>query len=157
MKPYVFLWQMSSLLVDISKLSLRRYMLCPLEKLYSETLAFAQDCLMTIADMDMGLPASPLLKVFRSESRDEILLRGRAVTPQVFIFRSTTSTNLSTWYQWIRRTLGSNYFHLSRFSYRICFVCHGRDIVFFICPGSSEIFVIFGTSSIRKSVRPMII
>jgi hypothetical protein len=28
-----------------------------------------------------------------------------SVTPQVFIFRSTTSTNLSTWYQWIILTL----------------------------------------------------
>jgi hypothetical protein len=27
-------------------------MLCPLEKPYPEALAFAQDCLMTIADMD---------------------------------------------------------------------------------------------------------
>jgi hypothetical protein len=51
-------------------------MLCPLEKQHHETLAFAPDCLMIIADMDMGLHASPLLKVFHSESRDEILLRG---------------------------------------------------------------------------------
>jgi hypothetical protein len=29
-------------------------MLCPLEKQYSEALAFAQDCLMIIADTDMG-------------------------------------------------------------------------------------------------------
>jgi hypothetical protein len=29
-------------------------MLCPLEKPYPEALAFAQDCLMIIADMDMG-------------------------------------------------------------------------------------------------------
>jgi hypothetical protein len=36
--------------------------------------------------MDMGLPASPLLKVFRSESRDEILLRGEGCnTPGVYI------------------------------------------------------------------------
>jgi hypothetical protein len=35
-------------------ISLRRYMLCPLEKQYSEALAFAQDCLMIIADTDMG-------------------------------------------------------------------------------------------------------
>jgi hypothetical protein len=28
-------------------------MLCPLEKQYSEALAFAQDCLMIIADMDV--------------------------------------------------------------------------------------------------------
>jgi hypothetical protein len=33
-----------------------------------------------------GLHASLLLKVFRSESRDEILLRGRAVTPQVLLY-----------------------------------------------------------------------
>jgi hypothetical protein len=71
-------------------------MLCPLEKQHPETLAFAWSCLMIIADMDMGLPASPLLKVFRSESRDEILLRGRAVTPQVFTVCSTTSMDLST-------------------------------------------------------------
>jgi hypothetical protein len=32
-----------------------------------------------------GLPASPLLKVFRSESRDEILLRGGCNTPGVYI------------------------------------------------------------------------
>jgi hypothetical protein len=36
--------------------------------------------------MDMGLPVSPLLKVFRSESRDEILLRGEGCnTPGVYI------------------------------------------------------------------------
>jgi hypothetical protein len=36
--------------------------------------------------MDMGLPASPLLKAFRSESRDEILLRGEGCnTPGVYI------------------------------------------------------------------------
>jgi hypothetical protein len=29
-------------------------MLCPLEKRHPETLAFAQDCLMIITDMDMG-------------------------------------------------------------------------------------------------------
>jgi hypothetical protein len=29
-------------------------MLCPLEKRRSEALAFAQDCLMIIVDMDMG-------------------------------------------------------------------------------------------------------
>jgi hypothetical protein len=100
---------------------------------------------------ERGLHASLLLEVFRSESREEILLRGRAVTPLVFIFRSTTSTGLSTWYRWIRRTLGSNYFYLSRFLHRICFVCHECDIVFiFIYPGSSEIFVMFGTSLFRK-------
>jgi hypothetical protein len=39
-----------------------------------------------IADMDMGLPASLLLEVFRSESRDEILLRGEGCnTPSVYI------------------------------------------------------------------------
>jgi hypothetical protein len=61
-------------------------MLCPLEKPHPETLALAQDCLKVIADMDMRLPASPLLKVFRSESRDEILLRGEGCnTPGVYI------------------------------------------------------------------------
>jgi hypothetical protein len=54
MEPYVFFLQISSLLVDISKISLRRYMLCSLEKPHSETLAFAQNCLMITADMDMG-------------------------------------------------------------------------------------------------------
>jgi hypothetical protein len=78
-----------------------------------------------------GLHASLLWEVFRSESRDEILLRGRAVTPLVFIFRSTTSTSLSTWYRWIRRTLGSNYFYLSWFLHRICFVCRECNIVFY--------------------------
>jgi hypothetical protein len=29
-------------------------MICPLEKSHPETLAFAQDCLTIIADMDMG-------------------------------------------------------------------------------------------------------
>jgi hypothetical protein len=54
MEPYVFFWQTSSLLVDISKISLRRYMICPLEKSHPETLAFISNCLMIIADMDMG-------------------------------------------------------------------------------------------------------
>jgi hypothetical protein len=35
-------------------MSLRRYMLYPLEKPHPETLALAQDCLMIIVDMDMG-------------------------------------------------------------------------------------------------------
>jgi hypothetical protein len=43
-----------------------------------------------------GLYASLLLEVFRSESRDEILLRGKAVTPQVFIVCSTTSVDFKT-------------------------------------------------------------
>jgi hypothetical protein len=61
-------------------------MLCPLGKPYPETLALVWKCLPIIADMDMGLPASPLLKVFRSESRDEILLRGEGCnTPGVYI------------------------------------------------------------------------
>jgi hypothetical protein len=41
---------------------------------------------MFIADMDKELHASLLLKVFRSESQDEILLRGRAVTHQVLLY-----------------------------------------------------------------------
>jgi hypothetical protein len=61
-------------------------MLCPLEKQHSETLAFTWNSLTIIADMEMGLPASPLLKVFCSESRDEILLRGEGCnTPGVYI------------------------------------------------------------------------
>ena len=61
-------------------------MICPLEKPHPETPAFIWKCLTIIADMDMGLPASPLLKVFRSESRDEILLRGEGCnTPGVYI------------------------------------------------------------------------
>ena len=60
-------------------------MICSLEKSYSETLAFAPDCLRVIADMD-GLHASLPLEVFRSESRDEILLRGKGCnTPGVYI------------------------------------------------------------------------
>jgi hypothetical protein len=60
-------------------------MICSLEKSYSETLAFAPDCLRVIADMD-GLHASLPLEVFRSESRDEILLRGEGCnTPGVYI------------------------------------------------------------------------
>jgi hypothetical protein len=70
-------------------------MLCPLEKPHSETLAFAWYCLIIIADTDMGYMLL-YSEVFRSESRDEILLRGRAVTPQVFIFRSTASMGVST-------------------------------------------------------------
>jgi hypothetical protein len=54
MEPYVFFWQISSLLVDISKISLRRYMLCPLEKSHPKTLAFAWNGLMIITNMDMG-------------------------------------------------------------------------------------------------------
>jgi hypothetical protein len=69
-----------------------------------------------------------------------------AVTPQVFIFRSTTSTDLSTWYHWIRQTLRSNYLRLSWF-YRIRFICRECDVVFiFIYPGLSSVFVMFGTS-----------
>jgi hypothetical protein len=54
MEPYMFFWQTSFLLVDISKISLWRYMLYPLEEPYSETFAFAQDRLRVTADMDMG-------------------------------------------------------------------------------------------------------
>jgi hypothetical protein len=61
-------------------------MICSLEKQHPETLAFIWKCLTIITDMDMGLPASPLLKVFCSESRDEILLRGEGCnTPGVYI------------------------------------------------------------------------
>jgi hypothetical protein len=41
------------------------------------------------------LHASLLLKVFRSESRDKILLRGRVVTPEVFIVGSTMSADFN--------------------------------------------------------------
>jgi hypothetical protein len=61
-------------------------MLCPLEKPHPETLAFAWSSFMVIAHMDKELHASLLLKVFRSKSRDEILLRGRVVTPQVLLY-----------------------------------------------------------------------
>jgi hypothetical protein len=54
MEPYVFFLQTLSLLVDISKIGLRQYMSCPLEKPYPETLAFTWNCLMIIADMDMS-------------------------------------------------------------------------------------------------------
>jgi hypothetical protein len=40
---------------------------------------------------------------------------GVDVTPQVFIFRSTTSMGLSTQYQWIKRILNFNHPRLSRF------------------------------------------
>ena len=40
MEPYVFFWQASSLLVDISKLA--------------KTLAFAWNCLIIITNMDKG-------------------------------------------------------------------------------------------------------
>jgi hypothetical protein len=46
--------------------------------------------------MDNGLHTSLPLEFFRSESRDEILLRGRVVTPQVFISGATMNTKLST-------------------------------------------------------------
>jgi hypothetical protein len=54
MGPYVFFWQTSSPLVDISKISLRRYILCSLKKPHPEALVFAWSCLMVIANMDMG-------------------------------------------------------------------------------------------------------
>jgi hypothetical protein len=45
-----------------------------------------------------------------------------------------------------KRTLNFYHLRLSRFLYRICFVCRECDVVFiFICPGSSEISVLFGT------------
>jgi hypothetical protein len=60
-------------------------MLCPLEKPHPETLVFVWNYLRVIADMDM-LHASLPLEVFRSESRDEILLRGEGCnTPGVYI------------------------------------------------------------------------
>jgi hypothetical protein len=40
---------------------------------------------------------------------------GFIVTPQVFIFRSTTSTDLSTQYQWIKQILNFNHLRLLRF------------------------------------------
>jgi hypothetical protein len=58
-------------------------MLYLLEEPYPKALTFNHDCLMIITNMDM-IHASLLLKVFHSESRDEILLRGRVVTPLVF-------------------------------------------------------------------------
>jgi hypothetical protein len=39
----------------------------------------------------------------------------RNVTPQVFIFRSTTSTDLCTQYHWIKQILNFNHPRLSRF------------------------------------------
>jgi hypothetical protein len=59
-------------------------MLYPLEEQPRETLTFAWNNLM-LSLIWTGLHDSLLLEVFRSESRDEILLRGRDVTPQVFI------------------------------------------------------------------------
>jgi hypothetical protein len=60
-------------------------MLCPLEKQLSETLAPPWNCL-SYRWYGHGLYASLLLKVFRSESRDEILLRGEDCnTPGVYI------------------------------------------------------------------------
>jgi hypothetical protein len=60
-------------------------MLCPLKQQYPETLAFAWSCFVVIADMDKELHYSLLLKVFRSESQDEILLRGEDCnTPSVY-------------------------------------------------------------------------
>ena len=60
-------------------------MLCPLEKQHSEALAFDWNCL-SYRWYGHGLHASLLLKVFRSESRDEILLRGEGCNiPGVYI------------------------------------------------------------------------
>jgi hypothetical protein len=60
-------------------------MLCPLEKQHPETLAFVWNCL-NYRWYGHGLHASLLLEVFRSESRDEILLRGEdRNTPGVYI------------------------------------------------------------------------
>jgi hypothetical protein len=59
-------------------------MICSLEKPHPETLAFIWKCLTIITD-EHGLHASLLLEVFRSESRDEILLRGEDCnTPSVY-------------------------------------------------------------------------
>jgi hypothetical protein len=62
-------------------------MLCPLEKQHPETLTFAWSCFMDIADMDKELHASLLLKVFRSEPRDKILLRREGCNTPGVTFR----------------------------------------------------------------------
>jgi hypothetical protein len=46
---------------------------------------------------EQELHAFLLLEVFRSESWDEILLRGEVVAPQVFISRSTMTMDVSTY------------------------------------------------------------
>jgi hypothetical protein len=71
------------------------------------------------------LHASLLLEVFRSESRDEILLRGRAVTPQVLLYVNSE----------YRRKYG-NINKNNSLSVLIYFVCREFDIIF-IYPGSS--------------------
>jgi hypothetical protein len=58
-----------------SLISLKRYMLCPLEKQHPEILASAWNCLM-LSLIWTGLHAYQPLEVFRSESQDDILLRG---------------------------------------------------------------------------------
>jgi hypothetical protein len=59
---------------------------------------------------------SSLLLFGHSERRSLSLLLERAsVTHLVFIFRSTTSMDLSTQYQWIKQMLNFNHFPLSRF------------------------------------------
>jgi hypothetical protein len=59
-------------------------MIYPLEKQHPETLAFAWNCL-CYRGYGHGLHASLLLKVFRFESWDEILLRGEGCnTPGIY-------------------------------------------------------------------------
>jgi hypothetical protein len=70
-------------------------MLYPLEKPTSWSTHLYSELSYAITGIE-ELHASLLLKVFRSESRDEILLRGRVVTPQVFIVGSTTSADFNT-------------------------------------------------------------
>jgi hypothetical protein len=60
-------------------------MLCPLEKRRSEALAFAQDCLMIIADMDMVTCFSTLRSLsFWISGRDSFKGEG-CNTPGVYI------------------------------------------------------------------------
>jgi hypothetical protein len=60
-------------------------MLCPLEKQYSEALAFAQDCLMVIADMDVVTCFSTLESLsLRISGRDSFKGEG-CNTPGVYI------------------------------------------------------------------------
>jgi hypothetical protein len=72
-------------------------MLCPLEKQPSETFTFAWNCLI-LSLIWTGVTCFSTLKVFGSESRDEILLRGGCNTLGVTI-RLAATMDVSTRYQ----------------------------------------------------------
>jgi hypothetical protein len=58
-----------------------------------------------------NFPLPRIDKIVDSAAGCEVM----SVTPLVFIFRSTTSMDLSTYYQWIKRMINFNHLRLSRF------------------------------------------